>query len=51
MTAMKLKSPATIDDLLKCPKDGRKYELVRSKDIITAEPILPGFSCSVSRFF
>jgi Uma2 family endonuclease len=28
MTAMKLRGPATIEDLLKRPNDGRKYELV-----------------------
>jgi Uma2 family endonuclease len=35
MTAVKLKSPATIDDLLKCPKDGRKYELVDGKILVS----------------
>jgi Uma2 family endonuclease len=35
MTAMKLKSPATIDDLLKCPKDGRKYELVDGEILVS----------------
>ena len=35
MTAMKLKSPATIDDLLQCPKDGRKYELVDGEIVVS----------------
>jgi Uma2 family endonuclease len=35
MTAMKLKSPATIDDLLQCPKDGRKYELVDGSIVVS----------------
>jgi hypothetical protein len=65
MTLMKLRGKATIDDLLRMPKDGRKYELVDgeilvspaghaqfgAQDTITAEPTLPGFSCLVSRFF
>jgi Uma2 family endonuclease len=36
MTAMKLKSPATIDDLLRCPQDGRKYELVDGEIVVSA---------------
>ncbi len=111
MTLMKLKGKATIDDLLRMPEDGNKYELVDGEivmspvgmrpsqvaikishigrkigeflecgvvllwlvdprretvtvyrslsqteqldanDTITAEPVLPGFSCLVSRFF
>jgi Uma2 family endonuclease len=35
MTAMKLKGPATIDDLLKCPKDGQKYELVDGEIVVS----------------
>src|SRR5262245_55865896 len=35
MTTMKLKSPATIDDLLQCPKDGRKYELVDGEIVVS----------------
>jgi len=35
MNAMKLKSPATIDDLLRCPKDGRKYELVDGEILVS----------------
>ena len=35
MMAMKLKSPATIDDLLRCPKDGSKYELVDGEIIVS----------------
>jgi Uma2 family endonuclease len=35
MTSMKLKGPATIDDLLRCPKDGCKYELVDGKIIVS----------------
>lgn len=35
MTAMKLKSPATIDDLLRCPEDGRKYELVDGEIVVS----------------
>jgi Uma2 family endonuclease len=31
---MKLKSPATINDLLQCPKDGRKYELVDGEIVV-----------------
>jgi len=36
MTTMKLNAPATIDDLLKCPKDGRKYELVDGRIVVSA---------------
>jgi Uma2 family endonuclease len=36
MTAMKLNGPATIDDLLRCPKDGRKYELVDGRIVVSA---------------
>jgi Uma2 family endonuclease len=35
MTTMKLKGPATIDDLLQCPKDGRKYELVDGQILVS----------------
>jgi Uma2 family endonuclease len=35
MTPMKLKGPATIEDLLKCPKDGRKYELVDGEILVS----------------
>lgn len=35
MTPMKLKSPATIDDLLQCPNDGRKYELVDGEIVVS----------------
>jgi Uma2 family endonuclease len=35
MTAMKLNFPATISDLLKCPKDGRKYELVDGRIVVS----------------
>ena len=35
MPPMKLKSPATIDDLLRCPKDGRKYELVDGEILVS----------------
>jgi Uma2 family endonuclease len=35
MTTMKLREPATIDDLLQCPKDGRKYELVDGKIVVS----------------
>ena len=92
---MKLDHRATIEDLMRMPEDGQKYELVdgeivvspagyrhsvvggvtivwlvdpaertvtvyrslsniqrfTSNDTITGEPVLPGFSCAVSRFF
>ena len=35
MTTMKLMSPATIDDLRQCPKDGRKYELVDGEIVVS----------------
>jgi len=35
MATMKLKGPATIDDLLQCPEDGRKYELVDGEIIVS----------------
>jgi Uma2 family endonuclease len=35
MTTVTLKSPATIDDLLRCPKDGRKYELVDGEILVS----------------
>ena len=35
MASMKLKGPATIDDLLQCPKDGRKYELVDGEILVS----------------
>jgi Uma2 family endonuclease len=35
MTTMKLGGPATIDDLLQCPKDGRKYELVNGEIVVS----------------
>ena len=35
MASMKLKSPATIEDLLQCPKDGRKYELVDGEILVS----------------
>jgi putative restriction endonuclease len=35
MTTMNLKGPATIDDLLQCPKDGRKYELVDGEILVS----------------
>ena len=35
MTTMKLKGPATLDDLLQCPEDGRKYELVDGEIVVS----------------
>jgi len=35
MAAMKLKSPATLEDLLRCPEDGRKYELVDGEILVS----------------
>jgi Uma2 family endonuclease len=35
MAVMKVKTPATIDDLLKMPKDGQVYELVDGEIIVT----------------
>ncbi len=35
MTLMKLKGQATIEDLLRCPKDGRKYELVDGEILVS----------------
>ena len=35
MTTMKVQGPATLDDLLQCPKDGRKYELVDGKIVVS----------------
>jgi Uma2 family endonuclease len=35
MASMKLKGPATIDDLMQCPKDGRKYELVDGEILVS----------------
>ena len=35
MATMKLKGPATIDDLLQCPEDGRKYELVDGEIVVS----------------
>ena len=35
MTTMKLKVPATLDDLIKMPKDGRIYELVDGEIIVS----------------
>ncbi len=35
MTLMKLKGQATIEDLLQCPKDGRKYELVDGEILVS----------------
>jgi len=35
MTLMKLKGQATVEDLLRCPKDGRKYELVDGEILVS----------------
>ena len=35
MASMKLKGTATIDDLLRMPKDGRKYELVDGEILVS----------------
>ena len=35
MTLMKLKGQATIEDLLRCPQDGRKYELVNGEILVS----------------
>ena len=35
MTTMKLNGPATLDDLLQCPQDGRKYELVDGEIVVS----------------
>jgi Uma2 family endonuclease len=35
MRTMKLNSSVTVDDLLRCPKDGRKYELVDGEIIVS----------------
>ena len=35
MRLMKIKGPATIADLLRMPKDGRKYELVDGEIVVS----------------
>ena len=35
MIEMKLPQPATIDDLMRCPEDGRKYELVDGRIVVS----------------
>jgi hypothetical protein len=32
---MKLEQPATIEDLMRCPEDGRKYELVDGRIVVS----------------